>query len=220
MAIIVALLSMLLMSALGAALVLTASSETTIAANFRDGQQGLYAADAALERALDDLASIADWDGALRGEARSGFVDGPPSGVRMVAGGTQLDLAAVANMANCRRPDTCSAASLVALTAARPWGPNNPVWRLFAYGPLVALLPSPAVESPFYGVVMVADDPAENDGDPLDDGESTDNPGARTLWVRAESFGPRAAHYTIKATVARSGTIPPAIRVLAWRSTR
>ena len=40
MAIIVALMAMLMMSALGAALVLTTSSETTIAANFRNAQEG------------------------------------------------------------------------------------------------------------------------------------------------------------------------------------
>ena len=115
MAIIVALMAMLLMSALGAALVLTTSSEALIAANFRHAQEGVYAADAALERAMADLASIPDWQPVLDGSMRSAFVDGPPSGVRTLADGSSLDLG------RAREDDR---------------------WRLFAHGPLSTLLPA------------------------------------------------------------------------------
>src|SRR5947199_171764 len=66
-AMIVALMAMLLMSALGAALVMTTTSETIIAGNFSRGQEGLYAADAAFERAMDDLLTVPDWNKLLDG---------------------------------------------------------------------------------------------------------------------------------------------------------
>ena len=119
------------------------------------------------------------------------FVDGPPSGVRTLADGSLLDLGQLVNMTNCRKVTACSASDLTANTAQRPWGANNPVWRLYAYGPLSSLLAAGMVDSNFYVVVMVADDPSENDDDPLHDGVAPTNPGAGVLSLRAE--GIRAA---------------------------
>ena len=53
-------------------------------------------------------------------------------------------------------------------TARRPWGTNNPIWRLYAHGALADLSPSGAIDSNVYVVVWVADDPLETDGLPLD----------------------------------------------------
>ena len=50
-AVIVAMMGLLLISALGSALVLATSVETLIARNFRDGAGALYAADAAAAHA-------------------------------------------------------------------------------------------------------------------------------------------------------------------------
>ena len=47
-ALIIALMAVLLLSALGFALVMTTSTETMIATNYRNGNEGLYAADDAL----------------------------------------------------------------------------------------------------------------------------------------------------------------------------
>lgn len=181
MAIVLALMATLLMSVLGAALVLTTSSEALIAANFRDAQEGVYAADAALELAIDDLASVPEWTPVLDGSTGSAFVDGPPSGVRTLVDGSLLDLGQTVNMMNCRKATPCSAPNLMAVTAERPWGANNPVWRLFAYGPLSSLLPAHAIDSACYVIVMVADDPSENDNDPLHDGHGGTNPGTGVL---------------------------------------
>src|ERR1700704_3494048 len=191
MPIILALMATLLMSALGAALVLTTSSDALIAANFRNAQEGVYAVDAALERAMADLGTLADWNAVLDGSASSTFVDGAPGGVRTLADGSPLDLDQTLNMLNCRKVTACSASDLTANTAQRPWGANNPVWRLFAYGPLSSLLPPHAIESAYYVIVMVADDPSENDDDPLRDGQGPTNPGTGVLSLRAEAFGPR-----------------------------
>src|SRR5207247_7342772 len=79
-ALIVALMGMLLMTALGLALVLTTTSETLITANFRNGQEAAYAADAVIERAMDDLLTVPDWNKLLDGTTQSAFVDGAAIG--------------------------------------------------------------------------------------------------------------------------------------------
>src|SRR4029077_16732021 len=58
----------------------------------------------------------------------------------------------------------------------------------------------------YYAVVMVADDPSENDGNPLQDGVSQTNPGMGVIAMRAEAFGPRGAHKIVELTVARTDT--------------
>ena len=55
-AILVAIMALLLMAAIGSVLILTSSSETIIAAHFRDSVEARYAAGAMIERGLDDLA--------------------------------------------------------------------------------------------------------------------------------------------------------------------
>ena len=62
MALIVALLASLVLSALGLSLLMvTAGTETLIAGNYRDGVEALHAADAALERVIADVAPLTDW---------------------------------------------------------------------------------------------------------------------------------------------------------------
>ena len=219
MAIIVSLVAMLMMSALGAALVLTTSSEAIVAGNFRNAREGLYTADAAADVAMIQLGALPDWNAILQGAGQSAFVDGPPAGVRTLADGSPLDLDRALNMLNCRKVTPCSASELTASTAQRPWGANNPVWRLFAYGPFSSLLPSHGIDSVYYVIVLVADDPSENDGDPLRDGDDETNAGSGVLAMRAEAFGPRGTHQVIESTVARRfpAAGPPGVRLLSWR---
>lgn len=215
-ALVIALMAVLLLSALGFALVMTTSTETMIAANYRNGNEGLYAADAVLERAMDDLLTVPDWNRLLDGSLRSAFVDGAPSGNRTLADGSTIDLDQVLNMANCGKVGACSASDLTGnFTGDRPWGTNNPVWKLYSYGPVNDMLPTGTLNSPFYVVVLVADDPSENDGLPGVEGvtpcapaqdPATCNPGSGVLGLRAEAFGPRGAHKTIELTVARTDT--------------
>jgi hypothetical protein len=219
----------LLMMALGTALILMTTTEVKIARNYGSSLESLYAADAAAERAVDELASIADWNSLLAGASTSAFVDGPPTGTRTLADGSNLELGEVPNMANCGKAAACSAADMDAVTTERPWGPNNPRWQLFAYDKLNDMTPNGTINSPFYVTVMVGDDPSENDNDPLHDGVST-NPGAGVLCLRAEAWGPRGSHKAIELTVARAGTGPlgggpPSIpgqglRMLSWREIR
>ena len=86
-ALIIVLLVMLTLSALAMALALLTSTETRVAAAYRDGLEVLYATDAAVERAIRDLAMEPDIDSVLSGLTTSSFIDGPP-GSRMFPDGT------------------------------------------------------------------------------------------------------------------------------------
>jgi len=122
--------------------------------------------------------------------------------------GTTIDLAQALNLANCGKVTACSASDLTAnFTGDRPWGVNNPVWQLYAYQRLDAMIPTGSINSNYYVTVMIADDPSENDNDPLHDGASpSTNPGSGVLAMRAEAFGPHGSHKVIELTVARTDT--------------
>lgn len=223
MALIVSMMAMLLMVALGTALLLATAIEAKIAGNFRDNSGSLYAADAALERAIDDLLGIPDWNLLLTGDSTSAFVDGPPTGTRTLADGATLDIGEALNMANCAKASTCSPTDMDAVTLERPWGPNNPRWRLFACGTLSDMTRTGSVSSPFYVVVMVGDDPSENENDPLHDGVSQANPGSGVLAMRAEAWGTHGAHKAVELTLVRTDPTQPGqagVRLLSWREVR
>jgi type IV pilus assembly PilX-like protein len=225
-ALIIALMAMMLMAALGAAIVMTTTSETIIAGNFARGDEGLYAADAAVERALDDLLTVANWNDLISGKIQSAFVDGVPSGGRTLPDGSTIDIGQAMNMANCGKVTACGSAELTGnSTGQRPWGLNNPVWQAYAYGPLSNMLPTGTINSAYYVMVLVADDPSETDNNPLADGltqcagsevwdnyvpgdpaSAPCNPGTGVISLRAEAFGPRGAHKVIELTVARTNT--------------
>ncbi len=130
-----------LLLALGLSLALTTTIEVGIAANQRDAVQTLHAADAALERAIADLA-LADWDAVLAGVATSPFHDG--GGVVTLPDGSRLDVRQETNRLRCGAA-ACGDADMDRVTAARPWGRNNPRWTVFASGPLAELLPDAAI---------------------------------------------------------------------------
>lgn len=226
---VVAAMAMLLLMALGAALIVVTTAETTIASNFRASGEAFYAADAVLARALVDLRDLPDWDQALNGSARSVLADGAPSGLRRLSDGSTVDFARVTSLANCLKRSPCSPADETAITYERPWGANNPHWQPYAFGTLDALAGATPQGSPFYVVASVADDPAENDADPLRDGVVVGplpNPGRHVLMVRGEAFGPRGAHKAVEAIVSRfrvdeaDPASPLGLRVLRWRELR
>ena len=217
-ALVIALMGVLLLSALGLGLVLTTSTELLVVGNYRTSQEALYGAEAALERALPDLLTVPDWNTILAGTDRSAFIDGPPDGTRVLPDGSIIDLTKVTNVANCGKTVSCSAAELDAVTDERPWGTNNPRWTLYAYSPLRELLPTDTMNSPFYVITWVGDDPSENDGDPTTDGSLQTNPGMGVIALRSEAFGPGGTHKVIEATVARSDL--GSLRLLSWRELR
>jgi hypothetical protein len=218
----VVLLVMALASSLALALVLMSALETRAAFNFRAASETLFAADAGIERALLDLTGAADWSAVLDGSVGSTFDDGPGV-VRTLTDGRTLNLLEIVNLTTCGHAAACSPAEMDAITLIRPWGPNNPRWRLYLHGTVASLAPGVISRSACYLVVLVADDPSENDNDPLRDGVPGANPGTGVLLVRAEAFGPTGAHKVIEATVVRTsgaGGPPGSVRLLAWREIR
>jgi hypothetical protein len=193
----IALISLLLLSALGTSLAVVMNTELRAAANYASSRKAMYATDGAVEIAARELLGIADWNTLLSGTVLSTFVDGPPSGARHLGDGTAIDLGQTTMMAN---------------SEPRPWGANNPVWRLFAYGRLGPQM---------YVVVWASDDSAENDGDPSIDGGGVANPGAGILALRAEAFGVGGAHKVVEAAVRRDAdTDGFIIRTLSWQEIR
>lgn len=208
-ALIIALLALLLMTALGMALMMTTMTETKISANYRDGNEAMYAADAGVERVMQDLLTVPDWNTILSGTTTSAFIDGA-AGVRTLPDGSTLDLDAATSMVNCGKTTGCSAAEMDATSDDRPWGLNNPRWTLYAYGRMDEMIPTDTINSRMYVVVWVGDDPSDNDDDPLKDGgppvSGPDNPGRGVLAMLAYAYGPGGVRRVVEVTVARTDT--------------
>jgi hypothetical protein len=189
-ALIIALMSMMLMTALGAAVIMVTNTETQIAGNYSNSQEAIYAADAAAERVVQDLLMIPRWNDILTGAAQSAFVDGAISGQKTLPGGGRITL--------CCGTGTATGQLQAETDTADNWGANNPQWRLFAWGPLGDLLPG-VVRSPMYVAVWIADDPAETDGSPAADVNGT-------LTLHAEAYGPQGTRKVVEVTVARTAS--------------
>ena len=164
-ALILALLSMLMLTALGMALAMTTTTERRISSNYRDGVETIYAADAAVERVMQDVLTVPDWNRILDGSTTSSFVDGAP-GLRTLPDGSKLNLLEATAMVRCGKT-ACSNAEIEVATDERPWAKNNPRWQLYAYGPLTEVIPTATVNSNIYVIVWIGDDPSENDDLPL-----------------------------------------------------
>jgi hypothetical protein len=229
-AIVMAMLATLLISALGAALILLSSSETIIAAHFRSRVEVRYAADAAMARGVDLIAALDDWSAPIAGSTSSALVDGSLAGPRTLADGSALDLAQATNLANCQNAAGCSAADLAAVTADRPWGVNNPYWQPYAYGPLSRVLVSATpLESAYYVLLFVADDPGGTHKALVSE---SPGPTREGIALRAEAFGPRGAHAVLEVIASRPshvadpervynpGVGPYPMTILSWREVR
>jgi PilX N-terminal len=216
-ALVIVLLVTTLLSALGLALTLMTSTERSIAAGYSWSTETYYAAEAGLERTLTELSLVTDWSDLLGGLAQSTFVDGSP-GPRALGTGAQIDLRAETELLNCGHL-ACSAGDMAASTNERPWGRNNPVWHLYAHGPIAALSASESIDSRAYVAVWISDDPLESDDQPLVDGDESTGPnaGRGVLQIRAHAYGPAGAKRMIEVTLRREAT---RIRVLSWREIR
>ena len=83
MALLISMMALSVLTALAATLVLGTMTETAVASSYREGIETFYAAEAAVEFVIQDLAAASDWEG-------------------IVGGGTELDL--------CGRPTSRCAA--------------------------------------------------------------------------------------------------------------
>jgi hypothetical protein len=202
-ALILALMSVMLLTALGAAVVMVSRTETMIANNHRNSVEALYAADAAVERVMQDLLMIPRWNDILNSGSglagtTSAFMDGGGTAAKTLPSGQRIVLCCGSNTATGQLQAETDTANL--------WGGNNPQWRLFAWGPLTDMLPS-TIDSTMYLAVWVADDPADSlpgapdvpDNNPLSDGNGT-------LTLHAEAYGPGGTRKVIEVTIARTAT--------------
>lgn len=193
-AVVVALMAIVLLSALGAGLIALTNTETTIASNFREGSATDYAAEAAGECAVAEAIKAASWSGVLSGGFSSAFRDGTLTPTS--ASGATLDLIGM----------TASLQS--ASDAAARRGLDNPRWRLFLYRPLSAITRS--VDARSYAVAWVADDAAETDNDPLRDTNGV-------IAVRATAVGRPGSQRTVETILSRSSV---GVGILSWREIR
>jgi len=215
-ALIVAMLIMVLLSALGLSLTMVTTTEARVANSYSSGSEAFYAADAALELAVNELALQPDWNRVLDGSVTSSFID-PAVSSRPWPGGQARTSAEATALVTCART-TCSTTDMDARRADRPWGPNNPRWRLFAFGPVSAMSPSGSIDSAEYVAVWVGDDPQENDDNPLVDGDESrgPNPGRGVLALRVQAYGESTLR-EVEATVSRAGS---GVRMISWREIR
>lgn len=184
-ALIISLMAIMLLSALGMALVLTSNTETMITANYRNAQEALYAADAGVERSMQDLLLVpsSSWSSVLDGTVASGFVDAPPS---VLPDGRTADLDALTRTL---QGDTD------ALYGSS--NQNRPVWKLYAHAPISDLLPEGAITTRSYIIVWAADDPGETDNDPAKDVNGI-------ITLRALAFSEGGARKIVETTVAHT----------------
>ncbi len=222
-ALVITLIALALVSALGLGLVLATGTERLTSANYRDSVLASNAADAAMELAMRELSSIADWTPIVAGVQRSSLVDGPPSGARR-AGGFAFDLTVLTNQLTCGRTSDCSDAQIRVSTVERPWGANNPRWQPFLYGWLDTFANIPGAFPDTYVVVWIGDDAREVDGDPLTDGGGPNSEGRNAVRARAEAFAAGGTRRAIEADLVRPcntvdgvTTCEPGIRVQSWR---
>ena len=194
---------MLMMSALGAALVLTTSSETTIAANFRNAQEGLYAADAALELAMDHLGAMPDWNPILEGRCsrrsstarRPGCERWPTARCSILARALNTELPE-AHRLQCVRADGEHGAAAV----GREQSGLAFVRLRTAFHLLPAPPSTPSTTSSFWRRTTLRRMTAIRFRT-----DTKTNAGSGVLELRAEAFGPRGTHQVIELTVARPG---------------
>jgi hypothetical protein len=201
MAVLLVLVSTVLLGALGGGLVTLTSTETLIAANVRDSQETLYAAEAAADRVVQDLQQAASWDDFLGGAATSAFVDATLTPT--LASNRVVSLTGMTSQMQAES------------NASASWGANDPQWRLMAYGPLDRLVTGGRA-TPAYVVAWLADDPSETDGNPQRDTNDV-------VFVRARALGRGEASRTIELTVAKDatgGAGRAGVRTLSWRVVR
>ncbi len=186
-ALIVALMASMLLTALGMALIMVTDTENMITANYRNNNEALYAADAAVERVVQDLLLVPDWNRIWSENLKSSFIDNSN------CTGTADTVAGRINL-------TAATTQLQNQTNAENlWGANNPVWRPYACGAIRDLLPDQTLESTMYAVIWTGDDPSETDGNPQADANGV-------LTLHAEAYGAGGTRKVIEVTVARTNT--------------
>ena len=93
-ALVIVMMTITLLTALVTSLALATVTETAIASNYRDAVETLYAAEAAVEFALQEIARVEDWSDLIGEPGQAAFVDSPLQDlVPEVAGASRVHVA-------------------------------------------------------------------------------------------------------------------------------
>jgi hypothetical protein len=204
-----ALMVIALIATLGAALTLVVSTESALAGNYLVSQQGLYAAEAGIERAISEIRLLPTWralPAPSSTTASADFNDGQAT--RRAPDGSTLNFAQLTVQ---RQAES---------DAMHPIAPDRPVWRLYAHAPFGRMVPAAGTDAP-YVVVWLADDPDDLDGDPAVDTNDV-------VMLHAEAFGVSAGRHAIDVTIQREeamaagfpGVMRSDVHVIAWHEGR
>ncbi|MFN8059713.1 MAG: hypothetical protein U0Q12_11190 [Vicinamibacterales bacterium] len=195
LALVVALVAVLLVSALGSALVSMTTTELRIAGSGYDAEATRTAAHAAIDVGAWAVGRATSLTALLDGSERSTLL-GPAVAILPGDAGRRVDVAVE------------TARLQAETTAGRSWGVETPRWRPIVSGPLTTLLGLSPHASVQYVVVWLADD-LEGDGNPLVDGN-------RIVWLHAEAFGATRGHHAVEAALECDPTWAPFVRIV-WR---
>ncbi len=216
-ALVAAVLLVLLLSATGLGLALTAGLEPATARAFEGRTLAVNAAESALLLTAHALAAVPDWNDALGPDWRPPLIEpaAPADAVRL--GRRVVPVSVVTNLATCQQLEPCQPGDRIAVTGDRPWGTNNPDFRLVGRVILGGGAPGSAVAGEGSSAyVWIGDDPSEIDGlADRDGGEAGILQGRDRLIVRAEAFGLQGAHAAVQAVAERRGGAPP-VRLRRW----
>ena len=201
-ALLIALITAALIAAIAASLIVSTSTDLMITGSYRSSAEAMYGVEAGMERAIGELAAVPDWSVVL--SAPSSVVASFDDGSASVAAPDGRRL------------------SVPALTAARQttsdsvygpteFGPDGPVWRLFAHADLKRVLPPGLISPPGYILVWVADDGGDGDGDPSKDSNGQ-------LLMYGDAYGVSGSRRALEVAIGRAA--PTAIRVLSWKDPR
>jgi hypothetical protein len=205
-ALILAIALLLLLTAIAGAVAVASRTEVLIVGNVRQGREMLYAADGAAALVVRDLGLVADWNTVLTGATASSLTDGAAIGARTLPGGDTVVL--------CCGPASLTDEVQRRAHGGRTWGPDTPVWQIFAWGPVAGWLPAGRIDSPLYLVAWIADDPDDGDGNPYVDANGF-------LELHVHALGPRGGRRVVEAIVERpAGGSLADTKVRGWRDVR
>ena len=200
-----ALLVIALIATAAVALSMIVVTESTVAANYAASQQGLFAADAGIERAIADLRAAPAW-GAVPATSVVTLAADFNDGLSVPRGpdGSTLDLAQLTIQRQAESDAVYSAS------------PNRPLWHVYAHASLDRMGPGAGIAAP-YVIVWVADDVDDADGNPAVDTNDV-------VMMHAEAFGIRGGKRAVDVTIQREqamaagvpGVMRNDVRIVAW----
>ena len=193
-ALLLALLTTLMLAALGGGLIALGDTEAALAYNHRAAGELRYAAEAAVERALAETRPAISWTDVLSGAVRSPML--PTTTQPLTPWGKTIDLTAL------------TAEVQAESNAVFAVGMNTPSWRLFSAGAFDMAAGGAAGIPQAYLVAWVADDPSETDNNPASDTNDI-------VFVRGLALNVLGMRVGVHVAAQRLGG---PMRILAWRA--